>query len=102
MGVTTAQRTPALPEVPAIGEIVAGYEATQWFGLLAPAGTPRPIIDRVHQETVRALRAPDVIKQLAGEGADIVASTPEAFGTYIKSETEKWARVIKAAGILPQ
>ena len=79
-----------------------GYEATQWFGMLAPAGTPRTIIDRIHQETVRALKAPEVIKQLAGEGADIVGSTPDAFGTYIKSETEKWARVIKSAGIKPQ
>ena len=102
LGVTTAKRTPALPDMPAIGESVPGYEATQWFGLLAPSATPRPIIDRVHQETVRALRAPEVIKQLAGEGADIVGSTPEAFSAYIKSETEKWARVIKAAGIKPQ
>ena len=102
LGVTTAKRTPALPDVPAIGEIVPGYEATQWFGMLAPAGTPRTIIDRIHQETVRALKAPEVIKQLAGEGADIVASTPEAFGAYIKSETAKWARVIKSAGIKPQ
>ena len=102
LGVTTAKRTPALPDVPAIGEALPGYEATQWFGLLAPAGTPRPIIERLHQETVRALKTPEVIKQLAGEGADMVASTPEAFGAYIKSETEKWARVIKAAGIKPQ
>ena len=102
LGVTTARRTPALPDVPAIGEIVPGYEATQWFGMLAPAGTPRTIIDRIHQETVRALKAPEVIKQLAGEGADIVGSTPEAFGAYIKAETEKWARVIKSAGIKPQ
>ncbi len=102
LGVTTAKRTPALPDVPAIGEALPGYETTQWFGLLAPAGTPRPIIDRIHQETVRALKTPEVIKQLAGEGADIVASTPEAFGAYIKSETEKWTRVIKAAGIKPQ
>ena len=102
LGVTTAKRTPALPDMPTLGETVPGYEATQWFGMLAPAATPRPIIERIHQETVRALRAPEVIKQLAGEGADIVGSTPEAFGAYIKSETEKWARVIKAAGIKAQ
>ncbi len=102
LGVTTAQRTPALPDMPTIGESVAGYEATQWFGLLAPAGTPRAIIDRVHQETVRALKSPEVIRQLVGEGADIIGSTPEVFAAYIKSETEKWARVIKAAGIKPQ
>jgi tripartite-type tricarboxylate transporter receptor subunit TctC len=102
LGVTTAKRSPALPDMPAIGETLRGYEATQWFGLLAPAGTPRAIIDRLHQETVRALRAPEVVKQLASEGGDIVGSTPEVFGAYIKTETEKWARVIKAAGIKPQ
>jgi tripartite-type tricarboxylate transporter receptor subunit TctC len=102
LGVTTAKRTPALPDMPTIGESLPGFEATQWFGILAPAATPRAIIERVHQETVRALRAPEVIKQLASEGADIIASTPEGFGAYIKSETEKWARVIKAAGIKPQ
>jgi tripartite-type tricarboxylate transporter receptor subunit TctC len=102
LGVTTAKRTPALPELPAIGEIVPGYEATQWFGLLAPSGTPRPIIERIHQETVRALKAPEIVKQLATEGADIIAGTPEAFGAYIKSETDKWARVIRTAGIKPQ
>ena len=88
--------------MPAIGEIVPGYEATQWFGLMAPAGTPRPIIDRLHQDSVKALRSPEVIKQLSGEGAQIIASSPEEFNAYIRSETEKWARVIKAAGIKSQ
>ena len=102
LGVTTANRSAAFPEVPAIGEIVPGYEATQWFGLMAPAGTPRPIIDRLHQDSVKALRSPEVIKQLSGEGAQIIASSPEEFNAYIRSETEKWARVIKAAGIKSQ
>ena len=102
LGVTTAKRASAMPEVATLAESLPGYEATQWFGILAPAGTPRPILERLHQESVRALRAPEMIKQLSGEGADIVASTPEEFGAYIKSETEKWARVIKAAGIKAQ
>ena len=102
LGVTTAKRSPYLPEVPAIGEFVPGYEATQWFGFLAPAGTPQAVQDRLSQEAIRALRAPDVAKHMANEGAEIVANTPAQFAVYIKSETEKWGRVIKAAGIKPQ
>ena len=102
LGVTTAKRSPYLPEIPAIGETVPGYEATQWFGFLAPVSTPQPVQDRLAQEAVRALRAPDVAKHMANEGAEIVASTPAQFATYIKSETDKWGRVIKAAGIKPQ
>lgn len=103
LGVTTVKRTQALPAVPSIAEAgVPGYEATQWFGVLAPAGTPRSIIDRMHQEVVRALRSADVKERVTAEGMDIVASTPEEFAGYIKSETDKWAKVIKAAGIKPQ
>ncbi|MBI1991089.1 MAG: hypothetical protein HYS65_15480 [Betaproteobacteria bacterium] len=103
LGVTTVKRTPALPDVPGIAEAgLPGYEATQWFGVLAPAATPRAIIDRLYQEVSRALRAPDVKGRLNADGADVVASTPEEFAGYIKSETEKWAKVIKAAGIKPQ
>jgi tripartite-type tricarboxylate transporter receptor subunit TctC len=102
LGVTTVKRSPFLPQVPAIGETVAGYEATQWFGFLTTAGTPQAVLDRLSQEAVRALRAPDVVKQLSNEGAEIVAGTPVQFGALIKAETEKWGRVIKAAGIKPQ
>ncbi len=102
LGVTTAKRSPFLPDVPAIGETVPGYEATQWFGFLTTAGTPQPVIDRLSQEAIRALRAPDVAKLLANEGAEIVANTPAQFAAYIKAETEKWGRVIKAAGIKAQ
>jgi tripartite-type tricarboxylate transporter receptor subunit TctC len=102
LGVTTVKRSPFLPDVPTIGETVPGYEATQWFGFLTTAGTPQPVLDRLSQEGIRALRAPDVAKVMANEGAEIVASTPAQFAAYIKSETEKWGRVIKAAGIKPQ
>jgi tripartite-type tricarboxylate transporter receptor subunit TctC len=103
LGVTTAKRTQALPEVPSIAEAgVAGYEATQWFGVLAPAGTPRPIIDRLNQELVKMLRTPEMRDRLTADGTDPVGNTPEEFAAYIKSETDKWTRVIKAAGITPQ
>lgn len=100
LGVTTAARVDSAPEVPTIAESgLAGYEAVQWFGVLAPGATPRPIIERLHAAAVAALRAPEVRQQLSAEGAEVVASTPEAFGAYIRAETEKWDRVVKAAGI---
>jgi tripartite-type tricarboxylate transporter receptor subunit TctC len=102
LGVTTARRSPFLIDVPAIGEFLPGYEATQWFGLLAPAATPQPVLDRLYQEAARALKAPDLAKIMASEGAEVIASTPAQFGAYMRSETEKWGRVIKAAGIKPQ
>ena len=100
LGVTTTTRIEALPDVPAISEAgVPGYESVQWFGMLVPAGTPRPIIDRLHQELTRALRAPDMKERLNSLVLDGVGSTPEEFAAYIRSETEKWAKVIKAMGI---
>ena len=103
LGVTTLKRAQALPDVPSIAEGgVPGYEATQWFGLLAPAGTPRPIIDRLYQESSRALRSADVKERMTAEGLEVVGGTPEEFASYIRSETDKWTKVIKAAGIKPQ
>jgi tripartite-type tricarboxylate transporter receptor subunit TctC len=103
LGVTTEQRSQVLPEVPSIAEAgLPGYEATQWFGVLAPAGTPRPIIERLHKDVVAALRSPEVTKSLLNEGAEVVASNPEQFARYLKSETEKWAKVVKAAGVPQQ
>jgi tripartite-type tricarboxylate transporter receptor subunit TctC len=103
LAVTTAKRAQALPDVPSIAESgLPGYEATQWFGLLAPAGTPRAIIDRLYQESSRALRTDELRERMTAEGLEVVASTPEEFAAYIRSETAKWAQVIKAAGIKPQ
>ena len=103
LGVTTSTRADTLPEVPSIAEAgLPGYEATQWFGVLAPSGTARTIIDRLNQEITTGLRSPDVKQHLSGEGAQIVAGSPAEFAAYLRTETEKWARVVKAAGIQPQ
>ena len=99
LAVTGAKRSPALPEVPTIAEQgFPGVEATAWYGVLAPAGTPRPIVARLHDEVVKILKLPDVVQKLDGLGFEIVGSTPEAFGGYIKSEIKKWEKVVKASG----
>jgi len=100
LAVTSAKRSEGLPDVPTIGESgLPGYDSTQWYGVLAPAGTAREIVARLHDEIVRALRAPEVMQRLAADGAEPVGSTPEEFAAFIKSEIDKWARVARAAGI---
>ncbi|MBI1965275.1 MAG: tripartite tricarboxylate transporter substrate binding protein [Betaproteobacteria bacterium] len=103
LAVTGARRSPALPEAPTIAEQgFPKFEATAWYGVLAPAGTPRPIVTRLHDEIVKALRLPDVKERLGNVGFELVGSTPEQFGAYIKSETAKWAKVVKASGAKPE
>ena len=102
LGVTTATRIPSALEIPTIAEAgVPGYESTQWYGLVAPAGLPRDITMRVHKEATTIFRLPEIVARLANEGSQVVASTPEEFGAFMRVETEKWARVAKAAGIKP-
>jgi tripartite-type tricarboxylate transporter receptor subunit TctC len=103
-GVTTAQRFSSVPEIPTIAEAgVPGYEATQWFGVLAPMGTPREIVSRVHSELTRAVKEPDVRKRFVADGSDTVwSNTPEEFGAYIRADEAKWARVAKEAGLKPE
>jgi tripartite-type tricarboxylate transporter receptor subunit TctC len=103
LAVTSAKRSVALPEVPTVSEAgLAGYDSTQWYGVLAPAGTAREIVARLHDEIVRALRDAEVGKRLAADGAEPVGSSPEEFAAFIKSESEKWAKVANAAGIKPE
>ena len=103
LGVTSATRAASAPDIPTVAEGgLPGYEAVQWYGLLAPAGTPREIIMRLHAETVAVLRAPESAKRLAGDGAEVIAGSPEEFAALIKTETVKWAKVVKAAGIQPE
>lgn len=100
LAVTGAKRLAADPDIPTIAESgVPGYEVTNFFGMSAPAKTPKPILDRLHTETVRALKSPDVREKLQGLGADPVGNTQEQYATFIQNEIAKWAKVIKAAGI---
>ena len=99
VAVTTAKRSLAMPELPTIAEAgVTGYEASTWYGLLAPAKTPKPIIDRLHAETVKILAGP-VRQRLEVQGFEPIGGTPAEFSAYIKSEIVKWAKVIKDANI---
>jgi len=103
LAVTSVRRSEGLPDVPTVAESgLAGYDSTQWYGVLAPAGTPKEIVARLHEAIVHALRDPEVGKRLAADGAEAVGSGPEEFAAFIKSETEKWARVATAAGIKPE
>ena len=103
LGVTSSKRTPLLPEVPKIAESgVAGYDVEGWFGLFAPAGVPRPIITRLNHEVVRILQDPKVKESLLAQGAEPIGDSPEAFAAFVKKEHDRWAKVIRDAGITPQ
>ena len=100
LATTGPKRSPAAPDIPTIAESgVPGYVVTTFYGLSAPAKTPRPILERLHIETVRALKAPDVREKLQGLGAEPVGNTPEQYAAFMQNEIAKWAKVIKAAGI---
>lgn len=100
LAVTGPKRSLAAPDIPTVAEAgVPGYEVTNFFGMSAPAKTPRPILERLHSETVRALKSPDVHERLVGLGADPVGNTPEQYAAFIQNEIAKWGKVIKAAGI---
>ena len=99
LAVTGARRSPELPDVPTVIEAgVPGYEAYVWMGLLAPKGTPAPIIDRLHRELTRVLATSEVKNYMSTAGIEIVGSTPSEFGTFFRSEKERWARVIRETG----
>jgi tripartite-type tricarboxylate transporter receptor subunit TctC len=89
-------------DIPTLGETLPGYEVRQWYGVLAPAGTPREIVERLNKEIVRAVANPKVVQQLANLDTDPVSNTPEAFLAFIKSEMEKWAKVSKVAKLTPE
>jgi tripartite-type tricarboxylate transporter receptor subunit TctC len=103
-GVTSARRSPAAPDIPTIAEAgLPGYEAVTWFGVLAPAGTPRAIVTQLHTNVARAVNDPSIRKRFIDDGADPSPSaSPEAFAALIRDEVRKWAKVIKDAGIQPE
>jgi tripartite-type tricarboxylate transporter receptor subunit TctC len=101
LAVTSSKPSPALPSVPTIasaGGDLAGFEATSWFGILAPAGTPKDIVNRLQTEISRSLSSPAVKEKLVSQGAEPVGDTPEHFAAHITAETAKWAKVVKASG----
>jgi len=103
LAVTPAQRAPAAPELPTVEEAgVKGYQAATWFGLFAPAATPRPIVDKLSLETQRVLQLPDVRERLLGLGAQPAGSSPEEFGRFVREEVAKWAQVIRSAHVTAQ
>jgi tripartite-type tricarboxylate transporter receptor subunit TctC len=102
VAVTTPQRNPSLPDVPTVAETVPGYAASVWYGVLAPKGTPKPIIDKINREIVKFVHAPAVNKMLVEEGAEPKGSTPEEFKQFIRSENQRWGDVIRKSGIEPQ
>jgi tripartite-type tricarboxylate transporter receptor subunit TctC len=103
LAVSGPKRIEALPSVPPVAEAgVPGYEAMQWYGMVAPAGTPAPVVARLNAEAVKALQSEEMKEKLALDGAQPVGSSPGEFGALIRSELEKWARVVHAAGIAQQ
>jgi tripartite-type tricarboxylate transporter receptor subunit TctC len=103
-GVTARTRAVSLPDVPTLDSLgLKGFELTQWQAIAAPAGTPKPVVDRLHREIVEALKKPDVMERLAKQGgSELVGNAPEEFAQVIKSDLAKYAKLVKAAGIQPQ
>jgi tripartite-type tricarboxylate transporter receptor subunit TctC len=100
LGVTTAKRSASIPELPTLAESgVPGYEAMPWLGLVAPAGTPPEIVDRLHKETAKVLEDPAIKDRFKGWGLDIIGNTPAEFSAFIKRDIDQWSRVIKNANI---
>jgi tripartite-type tricarboxylate transporter receptor subunit TctC len=99
LAVTSRQRHPAVPELPTVAESVPGYQYTVWYGLLAPAGTPAAIVQRLNSTAAKILVSHDTQEKFAGEGLQTTSDTPEEFAAYLKSEVETWSKVVRAAGL---
>ena len=99
MNVSSLTRNAQMPDTPTVAESLPGFLTGSFQGLLAPAGTPKPIIDKLHRETAKVMYSPDVLKRLADEGAEPVANTPEEFTQWLRGEIANWTKVIKAVGV---
>ena len=99
LGVSSARRASAAPQIPTIAEVVPGYESAQWYGLWAPAGTPQEIIAWLHKETTGVLRTASVKERLAAEGLEVVANSPEEFAASIRADIAKWTKLVKTIGM---
>jgi len=99
LAVSSAKRVSLLPEVPAMAETLPGYDVSSWYAVLAPAGTPRTIIDKLHQASTAAVTTPEVQHKLTAAGVDVDPITPQQLGTKLTNELERWGKVVKAAGM---
>jgi tripartite-type tricarboxylate transporter receptor subunit TctC len=99
LAVTSARRSPAVPELPTVAESVPGYETTTWHGWLAPAGTPAEVVTKLNVELARAVKSRDVAERLADDGGEPVGSTPEQFSQHLAGEIARWRKVVKEAGV---
>lgn len=103
LAVTSARRSPAAPEIPTVAESgVPGFEEGGHHGVVAPSGVPKAILAKLHRDIVAAMRSPEIVKRLQAEGSEVIASSPEEYNALIRRDIEKWAKVIQAAGIMPQ
>jgi tripartite-type tricarboxylate transporter receptor subunit TctC len=101
LAVTGKKRVAFLPDVPAVQEVVPGFEVLNWYGLVAPAGTPQDVIRKLQQDIAKVMASPEIRDKMVAMGTDPVGSSPEEFGQYIKSETSKWNRIIRERNIRP-
>ena len=99
LAVTTRSRTPSMPDLPTVAESLPGYETVAWFGVLAPAGTPKDVVNRLSMEIAKIARSPDMRERLEGMGAEPVGSTPEEFGAVMARDIAKWTALAKSVGI---
>jgi tripartite-type tricarboxylate transporter receptor subunit TctC len=98
LAITSAKRAAALPDLPAVAETTPGFEATVWYGLVAPAGTPRAVVTRLNRELATIVQNPSIRERMVTADYEPAVGTPEAFGAYIKSEIVKWGRAVKISG----
>ena len=102
IAVSSAQRTPLVPDLPPVAETYPGFDVTTWMGLFAPTGTPKAAIDTVHNDVVRVLRSPEMTRHFNNQGADIVAGTPEQLAAFVKRDYARYGKVIKDIGLTPE
>jgi tripartite-type tricarboxylate transporter receptor subunit TctC len=102
IGVTGPKRAKALPDVPAIAETLPGFDITAWYGFLAPAGTPREIVKKIHDDSVTVIRRQDFLERLERDGIEPVGNTPEEFAGEIRRDIVRWGKIVQAAGVKPE
>jgi tripartite-type tricarboxylate transporter receptor subunit TctC len=98
LAVTTPKRLGALPDIPAMAEVLPGFEVVGWYGVIGPAKLPKPIVTRLHDEIVKILKQPDVHERILADGAEPVGNTPEEFRKYMLADVAKWAKLVKESG----